>query len=208
MNTRDWLGLILLFVILFVFVGITNVRWSEMSLPWKKTARPVETAIESQPEPEEIKRRQSRDLGCLPYLVVGSIVCLGMGFWLSEYSGWAWWLVITGLILGAMAWQDHREREKSARIERLRKECREYPGVWRPGDRYDILREGVLYRDRHRCRECGSSYGVEVHHIIRRSAGGPDSPENLITLCRSCHDSKHPGAREYYIKKSKRTRQR
>jgi 5-methylcytosine-specific restriction endonuclease McrA len=45
-----------------------------------------------------------------------------------------------------------------------------------------------------------------VHHIIQRSVGGSDSPDNLITLCRSCHDSKHPGARQYYIERSKRTR--
>ena len=55
-------------------------------------------------------------------------------------------------------------------------------------------REYVLYRDGHTCRVCGGkSKGkvLEVHHIIRRSDGGTDRPENLITLCSHCHDGVH-----------------
>jgi 5-methylcytosine-specific restriction endonuclease McrA len=28
---------------------------------------------------------------------------------------------------------------------------------------------------------------LAAHHVIPRAEGGPDSPENLETLCASCH---------------------
>lgn len=43
--------------------------------------------------------------------------------------------------------------------------------------------------DKHKCRKwgCGIENGVEVHHIIPRSQGGPDKEWNLITLCSFHH---------------------
>ncbi|MFC7323274.1 HNH endonuclease [Halorubrum rutilum] len=32
---------------------------------------------------------------------------------------------------------------------------------------------------------------ANVHHIIPVVAGGPDVPENLITLCEGCHSEAH-----------------
>lgn len=55
-------------------------------------------------------------------------------------------------------------------------------------------REYVLFRDGHVCQACkGRSKDpvLEVHHIIRRSDGGTDRPENLITLCATCHHHHH-----------------
>lgn len=40
------------------------------------------------------------------------------------------------------------------------------------------------------CEECGS-VAVDIHHIVKRSQGGSDEPENLIALCRKCHSKKH-----------------
>jgi len=51
------------------------------------------------------------------------------------------------------------------------------------------VREYVLYRDGHTCRHCkGKSKDpvLEVHHIASRQVGG-NRPENLITLCKTCH---------------------
>jgi len=31
----------------------------------------------------------------------------------------------------------------------------------------------------------------DPHHIIFKSQGGDDTPENLINLCRNCHDKAH-----------------
>lgn len=54
----------------------------------------------------------------------------------------------------------------------------------------------VLDRDSHTCRHCkGKSRNsrLEVHHIVFRSNGGSDEAENLITLCKTCHDKVHAG---------------
>ncbi|WP_087714119.1 HNH endonuclease [Natronolimnobius baerhuensis] len=34
---------------------------------------------------------------------------------------------------------------------------------------------------------------LEVHHLTRRSDGGPDDPENVIALCPNCHRRVHEG---------------
>jgi hypothetical protein len=39
---------------------------------------------------------------------------------------------------------------------------------------------------------------LHVHHIVFRSQNGTDMPDNLITLCKSCHDQLHQG--EFKIK--------
>lgn len=52
------------------------------------------------------------------------------------------------------------------------------------------LRARVLERDRFKCRGCGKSPD-EIHHIIFRSQGGKDTMENLVALCRSCHEQAH-----------------
>lgn len=37
------------------------------------------------------------------------------------------------------------------------------------------------------CQACEAYPATEVHHIKARCAGGDDSEENLIDLCRECH---------------------
>ena len=52
----------------------------------------------------------------------------------------------------------------------------------------------VLNRDKYTCQYCKTKQGtLEVHHIIFRSNGGSDEPDNLITLCRNCHRELHLG---------------
>lgn len=61
-----------------------------------------------------------------------------------------------------------------------------------PSKRYRIgwsaVRRATLARDGHRCRKCGAGDDLQAHHKHERSLGGPDTLENLITLCGSCHD--------------------
>lgn len=38
---------------------------------------------------------------------------------------------------------------------------------------------------------CGAEWPLEVHHVLPRHLGGADSPRNLRTLCRRCHDMAH-----------------
>ncbi len=54
----------------------------------------------------------------------------------------------------------------------------------------------VLFRDDYTCQNCkGKTKNIklETHHIIFRSNGGSDEQENLIALCKSCHDKVHTG---------------
>jgi hypothetical protein len=37
------------------------------------------------------------------------------------------------------------------------------------------------------CTSCGQGEPLELHHILPRSQGGDDVPNNLVVLCRSCH---------------------
>lgn len=57
------------------------------------------------------------------------------------------------------------------------------------------IREYVLFRDGHVCQCCkGKSKDkiLNVHHIESRKIGG-DAPNNLITLCETCHRGYHNG---------------
>jgi len=56
---------------------------------------------------------------------------------------------------------------------------------------YESLRQQVLRRDGWRCQACGAMSSLEVHHKEFRSHLGPDSEENLITLCTACHNGAH-----------------
>lgn len=66
------------------------------------------------------------------------------------------------------------------------------------------VREYVLFRDNHTCQLCkGKSKDkiLNVHHIESRKTGG-DSPNNLVTLCETCHNKYHKGEIELKIKRS------
>ena len=57
------------------------------------------------------------------------------------------------------------------------------------------VREYVLFRDGHICQCCkGKSKDkiLNVHHIESRKTGG-NAPNNLITLCETCHKGYHKG---------------
>lgn len=42
------------------------------------------------------------------------------------------------------------------------------------------------------CENC-AAVAVDIHHITYKSAGGSDNYDNLIALCRDCHDEAHRG---------------
>lgn len=64
----------------------------------------------------------------------------------------------------------------------------------------NTTRRQVLDRDGRRCQACGSpgtdgnGAGLALHHIVARRHGGPDTPDNLVTLCAVCHGRIHGGA--------------
>ena len=64
-------------------------------------------------------------------------------------------------------------------------------------------REYVIFRDNHTCQGCkGKSKDpvLEVHHLESRQTGG-DIPDNLVTLCNTCHRKVSKGKLELMIKK-------
>ncbi len=66
------------------------------------------------------------------------------------------------------------------------------------------VREYVLFRDKHTCQHCnGKSRDpiLNVHHIESRKTGG-NSPDNLITLCETCHKRYHEGEIRLKVKRS------
>lgn len=65
------------------------------------------------------------------------------------------------------------------------------------------VREYILFRDNHTCQHCkGKSKDkvLNVHHIESRKIGG-NAPNNLITLCRTCHKDYHAGKVNLKIKR-------
>lgn len=68
---------------------------------------------------------------------------------------------------------------------------------YQQGEQLDFwnVREYVLFRDSHTCQCCkGKSKDkiLNVHHIESRKIGG-NAPNNLITLCKTCHTGYHKG---------------
>lgn len=65
-----------------------------------------------------------------------------------------------------------------------------------PNYGFENTKAMVLNRDNYTCQCCKGKHKdnkLEVHHIIFRSRGGSDEPENLITLCHTCHKALHSG---------------
>lgn len=55
----------------------------------------------------------------------------------------------------------------------------------------------ILNRDGFRCRYCGAAAdwaGLEVDHVVARSAGGSDDDSNLATACFPCNRGKRTDA--------------
>lgn len=57
----------------------------------------------------------------------------------------------------------------------------------------EVLRVKITKRDGYKCQKCGriARTGQDVHHITHVIDGGSDDPDNLITLCHSCHEEWH-----------------
>ena len=80
------------------------------------------------------------------------------------------------------------QKIKNPEIEGEQYQQGEQLGFWN-------VREYVLFRDGHECCHChGKSKDpiLNVHHIESRKTGG-NAPNNLITLCKTCHQAYHAG---------------
>jgi len=64
-----------------------------------------------------------------------------------------------------------------------------------------VIKHAVYQRDRGKCQAklpggsvCGNKKWIHLHHIQPKSRGGPDTSENLITLCSAHHRQWHRGS--------------
>ena len=48
----------------------------------------------------------------------------------------------------------------------------------------------VTARDQH-CQCCDRPSGLQRHHIVYRSLGGPTTTENVVLVCEACHAAIH-----------------
>ena len=55
------------------------------------------------------------------------------------------------------------------------------------GNDWRRIRYAIWERDKFTCRRCGKFGKVDAHHIIPYRLTKDNSPENLISLCKSCH---------------------
>lgn len=59
----------------------------------------------------------------------------------------------------------------------------------------DQVRAAVLARADGRCERCAweetRAVRLVLHHVVPRGRGGPHTKENLVALCRWCHDAVH-----------------
>ena len=101
-------------------------------------------------------------------------------------------LPITKLIIETANFDPHLLKNPALHNEKIKK------WAYQRGTNYGFAntKAFVLDRDSYKCQHCkGKSKDkkLEIHHIIFRSNNGSDEPENLITLCKTCHDAVHDG---------------
>lgn len=101
-------------------------------------------------------------------------------------------LPITHLVIETGNFDPHLMKNPALHNENMRK------WAYQRGTNYGFAntKAFVLDRDLYKCQHCkGKSKDkkLEVHHIIFRSNNGSDEPDNLITLCKTCHDAVHDG---------------
>ena len=88
------------------------------------------------------------------------------------------------------------QKIKNEKIRGVEYQDGEQMGFWN-------VREYVLARDDHKCQHCKGKSGdniLNVHHLESRKTGG-NAPNNLITLCETCHKSYHRGEFELKVKR-------
>lgn len=64
---------------------------------------------------------------------------------------------------------------------------------------WQSVRRTALKRDGWVCQQCGTGKNLEVHHINYEHLGQEGELEDVITLCRKCHERVHANDRHTVI---------
>lgn len=91
------------------------------------------------------------------------------------------------------------ERDVSKWKVRVAKRTKKQAQAKQAANKWRAVSALVKHRDGGKCRVCHVYTGTTgdprligaAHHIVFRSAGGADTPDNLIWTCAECHDLIH-----------------
>ena len=53
------------------------------------------------------------------------------------------------------------------------------------------VRKAIYRREGFACALCDDNRHLQIHHVVKRSQGGSENPQNLICLCMNCHALVH-----------------
>lgn len=90
-------------------------------------------------------------------------------------------------------YQEHRDSELQKNRE-YRKQNKELFDWYHNKTRFEGIRDSIIKRDKQKCRVCLTKERLSIHHIDGRNhekESPNNKPENLITLCVSCHHKLH-----------------
>ena len=84
-------------------------------------------------------------------------------------------------------------RARTRRREARKQRQREYRQYLR-SDGWKLRRQVALDRAGGFCEDCGARGSFEVHHLTYKRKGN-ERPEDLVAVCRRCHQERHAGKR-------------
>ena len=83
-------------------------------------------------------------------------------------------------------WYEWREATHNIRWRKW------YFGKYLKSDAWQLKRNYILARDGKRCRLCGATDRLQVHHLPGAyKRAGFEKASDLVTLCKTCHGREH-----------------
>jgi 5-methylcytosine-specific restriction endonuclease McrA len=105
--------------------------------------------------------------------------------WCFNKEDGLWYSLLGNYSSSSPAEKRKYQKEWEAKVEDAAKKM--YDDVYFQGK----IRKEVLDRDEWTCQICGNKLNTKlhIHHILKRTEGGGDTLDNLITVCSHCHKS-------------------
>ena len=110
----------------------------------------------------------------------------------SEHGNGGAWIILEGIVRGFVSEHELREFVQAPNPEALTLKLRNNFALVKLIEREDVpkrIRKQVRAHDHGQCCLCSSTKNLEVDHLLARSLGGTNNPDNLWTLCQPCNGS-------------------